>query len=140
MRRLPLWLLLLAAALAASAGQTRGDEPDTDGDGWTDAQEIALATRADAWCPYGRGSDPPKRLHPVTLEGWSEGSWPPDLTNDGRVNVGDLLVYNWWITTHSDHPDGTLKAPLVRLDLNRDGHINVSDWLLVAQDMGRRCQ
>ncbi len=66
--------------------------------------------------------------------GCGTGAWPPDINNDGRVNIGDVLQYK-------DSISATLgdSAYKPRLDLVFDGYINMGDVLVVGQYLLQTC-
>lgn len=133
--------VVAAFALVVAANIILADEPDSDGDGWTDAQELRLGTASNLWCPREVGADHHRvPLNPFTLEGWNMGAWPPDFSNNGIVNGQDLLYFNRWLSVTSDMPDGKLKVPIVRLDLSGNGVINGQDMLYLNKDMSKRCE
>jgi len=60
--------------------------------------------------------------------------WPPDFNDDGRVNLGDILVFR----PHFNTLSGQL-AYGQRWDLNRDGRINLDELLVLRPYFNTRC-
>ncbi len=89
---------------------TDGDEftndidEDDDCDGWSDEDEGFMRTDPLNACPFDENHD----------------AWPPDVNNDGRVNILDVLRYK-----------PVLRGPYDRrYDVNTDGAINILDVLI----------
>jgi Bacterial TSP3 repeat len=63
--------------LDSGSDSCRGSPADTDGDGWSDASEAMIGTNPNQRCGVN--------------------AWPPDITNDGLVDINDIAsVANWY--------------------------------------------
>jgi len=98
--------------------------PDTDGDGFTDYQEVYLGTDPTGDCPDDPG------VHDA---------WPLDMNMDRLINLGgDIAAY-------IGHMGATAGPPpsanwVQRLDLNADGDINLGgDVVKYVGKMGAEC-
>ena len=85
---------------------------DADGDGFTNGAERYYGADLLASCP--RDS--------------STAAWPPDLTNDGKVTVTDILALV-----------RNLRSPDPRYDLSRDGTVTAIDVLIGISHFGKAC-
>ena len=86
---------------------------DTDCDGYTDAVEAVVGTDPADGCPDDGSHD----------------AWPPDIDNNARVNVLDILLFKPAFSGPYDP----------RYDLNADQAINVLDTLLYKPLLGASC-
>jgi len=86
---------------------------DMDGDGWTNGAEAVIGTDPADACP----DDP------------SDNAWPPDVNNDAKVNILDVLSFKGPISGAYDS----------RYDLNADSAINILDVLLYKPLIGMDC-
>ncbi len=91
---------------------------DSDGDGFTDGIENFVGTSPIKACSL-----------PGNLS-----AWPPDINNDGRVNLVDLSR----IAQAYGSRTGQARYR-VRLDLNADGRINILDLTIAANFYGKTC-
>jgi hypothetical protein len=87
---------------------------DSDHDGFPDSVEAFL------------GTDPTQACGP--------NSWPPDLNNDGKVTLSDVLAYS-----PSFNSAVTSTSYDARLDLNDDGRVNLSDVLGLSPYFNKAC-
>jgi hypothetical protein len=100
------------------------DDPDDDGDQFTDDIEAYLSTDSCDACPDVLGADD---------------AWPLDINIDTYVTVvGDVLKYSGRIGSHGP-PDPSPKW-LQRLDLNKDNYLTVvGDVLKFSGKVGSHC-
>lgn len=91
---------------------------DTDNDGFSDTIELKIGTSPQSACPLSS----------------SDNAWPPDVNNDGRVDIKDFSVMRsrMW----SNKGDYRYKA---RLDLNSDNKINNADVDIYKRYFGKTC-
>lgn len=89
------------------------DDPDDDNDAYGDIVEVSIGTDPLDACP----DDP------------SDDAWPPDINNDGAVNVLDIYLYKGPIYGSYDR----------RFDLNADGGVNVLDLWMYRSVIGMSC-
>ena len=99
------------------------DEPnpaddDDDNDGSPDTYENWMATDSLDACPDD-GNDP---------------AWPPDMDNNQRVTIGDVLMYRYVIG--GDLGEWNYDR---RFDLNGEGHITIGDVLFYRSWIGQSC-
>jgi hypothetical protein len=96
------------------------DQPDSDGDGFSDTLEIYLGTDPLDACP----DDP------------SDPAWPPDIDNDGAISITyDVFAFNGRIGATPGSP-----AWWQRLDLDGDGVISITgDVFLYRTKIGWTC-
>jgi hypothetical protein len=87
---------------------------DSDHDGFPDSTEAFL------------GTDPTQACGP--------NSWPPDINNDGKVTLSDVLAYS-----PSFNSAVTSTSYDARLDLNDDGRVNLSDVLGLSPYFNKAC-
>ena len=64
----------------------------------------------------------------------SSSTWPPDLNNDGRANISDVLKYSPVFNTTGPNPPYKK-----RYDLNADNKINISDVLKFSPFFNQSC-
>ncbi len=91
---------------------------DSDGDGFTNANELYIGTDPYDDCPDGTWDD----------------AWPVDINNDTRCNILDVLLFKPHLGCSVG--DGCYDN---RLDLNADGIINILDVLLFKPLLGMQC-
>jgi hypothetical protein len=66
-----------STVLDSGSDSCRGSPTDTDGDGWSDASEAMIGTNPNQRCGVN--------------------AWPPDITNDGLVDINDIAsIANWY--------------------------------------------
>lgn len=82
---------------------------DADGDTFPDSTEIRIGT------------------DPVAAT-----SWPFDMDNNGRVDIADLLQFNWGLGKRSIDVGFNR-----RLDINVDGRVDAADLLLYRKVLGK---
>lgn len=87
--------------------------PDTDGDGFTDAAEVYFGTDRLDNCP----------------DNSSDAAWPPDMDNNRRVNILDMLLFKPKLWGSYDR----------RYDLDVNGTVNILDVLLYKPILGQQC-
>jgi Bacterial TSP3 repeat/Dockerin type I domain len=87
---------------------------DTDCDGFTNAQELFVGTDPNRACGVN--------------------AWPPDINNDLKVNLSDVLKYVPVFNSSAPGPPYN-----VRYDLNGDSKINLSDVLMFVPFFNRSC-
>ena len=90
------------------------DDPDCDGDAFSDFIEVFI------------GTDP--------LSSCGVASWPPDFNDDGVVTIVDVLVLK--ASFGSTDPDPGYE---IRHDLNADGGITIADVLALKPIFGLSC-
>jgi uncharacterized repeat protein (TIGR01451 family) len=95
---------------------------DDDCDGFTTAIENFV------------GTDPLVACGGTALPDGSSSTWPPDLNNDGRVNLNDVLKYAPVFNTIGPGPPYKK-----RFDLNADNRINLNDILKLAPFFNQSC-
>jgi subtilisin len=123
-----LWLQETAADLGTAGRDTlygfglvdvrslaSGGTDDSDGDGYTDAVETFMGTDPLDSCPDSRYDD----------------AWPPDVNNDGKVNIQDPLRYKYKLAPNNPYDR--------RYDLNTDGTVNIQDVSLYKYLIGSTC-
>ena len=88
-------------------------DEDDDNDGFTDGEERWISTDELADCATDYGTD----------------AWPPDIDNNTRVNILDVLLYKPKLTGAYD----------ARYDLNADRKVNILDVLLYKPELGASC-
>jgi hypothetical protein len=84
-------------------------DDDDDGDGWSDTAEGFIRTDPLSACPIDDHHD----------------AWPPDVNNDGSVNILDILGYK----------------PIINgaYDRRYDSKVNILDVLLYKTLLGKSC-
>lgn len=88
-------------------------DKDSDHDGFLDSKELYFGTNPNNACK-------------------GHLSWPPDMTDDGKVDSEDLVLINRQI--------GTSKLPSQnRYDLNQNGLIDQADVAVVQSFLGKNC-
>jgi hypothetical protein len=99
-------------------------DSDDDDDGFEDWRENWMGTDSLDACP----------------DGADDRAWPPDLNNDGVVNVLDLNGYRVTIGTDlGEGPTAEGRYYDRRFDLNADGSVNVLDLMAYRPVMGMWC-
>lgn len=93
--------------------------PDSDGDGFTNAEEDYI------------GTDP---LDACTDEPGDADAWPPDINSDTWVNLFDLME----IVPHLPSALGDPKYDS-RVDMNVDGRISIFDIMTLVPFLGTQC-
>ncbi len=88
-------------------------DEDDDGDGWSDANEGFIRTDPLNACPLDAYHD----------------AWPPDISNDGSVDILDVLRYKPVVRGLYDR----------RYDLNADGNGDILDVLLYKPLINTSC-
>ncbi len=95
-------------------GVNNCDDPDDDGDGYSDAVEAYIGTAPLAGCPWVVG------VHPA---------WPPDFDNSQAVDIVDVLQLK-----------PVFGSPSARHDLDASGgNINIVDVLRLKPVFGTSC-
>lgn len=89
------------------------DDPDDDNDAYSDIVEVNIGTDPLDDCP----DDP------------SDHAWPPDINNDGAVNVLDIMRYREPLHGPYDR----------RYDLNADGSVNILDVMQYRDWINATC-
>jgi uncharacterized repeat protein (TIGR01451 family) len=95
---------------------------DSDCDGFSDTIENFV------------GTDPLVACGGTALPDGSSSTWPPDLNNDTRANISDVLKYSPVFNT-----TGPGLPYLKRYDLNGDNRINISDVLKFSPFFNQSC-
>lgn len=118
------WLVFAPANFLPSLAATGGGHSssdvgavsrlDTDGDGFSDAVELFVATDPAAGC--------------------GPGAWPPDFNDDSNVSIADVLA----LAPGFGSATGDARYAS-RLDLNADGKISIADVLLLKPSFGTTC-
>jgi hypothetical protein len=105
---------------ADTDGDGLGDacDEDDDNDGFADDRELYLGTDPLDACP----DDP------------SDDAWPPDISNNTRVNLFDIMEF----VLHFPSALGDPKYDN-RVDLNADGRINIFDVMTLVPLLGTQC-
>jgi hypothetical protein len=98
-------------------------DTDDDNDGFLDSAENWMGTDSLDACPDDRGDD----------------AWPPDINNDGRVNIQDLARF-WPIGSELGGSGVKDYRYDRRYDLNGDAKIDVRDLAKIKAYMGRSCR
>jgi hypothetical protein len=91
---------------------------DTDGDGFGNCVETYLGADPLDDCPDDASDD----------------AWPPDITNDTRCNVVDVLRFKGHVQTKVGEPGYD-----PRLDLNADGALDALDIVLMKPYLNTQC-
>jgi Thrombospondin type 3 repeat/Cohesin domain/Dockerin type I domain len=95
---------------------------DPDCDGFTTAIENFV------------GTDPNVACGGTAIPDGSSSTWPPDLNNDGKANIADVLKYIPVFNTMAPGPPYNK-----RYDLNADGKINIADVLKFMPFFNQSC-
>ena len=69
----------------------------------------------------------------------NDDAWPPDIKNDGEVDILDVLKFKWVLGSHlggSGPKDHTYNR---RYDMNADGEIDILDVLKLKPFFGKTC-
>jgi Dockerin type I domain len=98
------------------------DNSDSDLDGFSDRVESFI------------GTDPLVACGGTALPDGSSSTWPPDMNNDGRANISDVLKYIPVFNTTGPNPPYKK-----RYDLNADNKINISDVLKFIPFFNQSC-
>ena len=91
---------------------------DIDGDGFDENSELFSGTDPRYDCPVFSGHD----------------AWAPDVNNDGRVTIADVLLLKTPFGSQSGQPNYTARA-----DFSADGRVTIADVLLMKDPFGTQC-
>ena len=103
---------VLVAVVGSQAGTVSGEPIDSDGDGFSDADEEFIGTD-----PFDDCADVPV-----------DDAWPPDLNNDQRVNLMDILKFKGLLNDEAKYkPRYDLYMPGYMLGQEDKNKINILD-------------
>ncbi len=96
--------------------------PDVDCDGWPDSREAYV------------GTDNSRRCNQTQAVNDETDAWPPDLNDDVRVSMADLVTFGAHWNAFAGQP-----AFAARWDLNQDGAVNISDVVSMGTQYNTVC-
>ena len=122
----------------AGVAQPCNDGVDNDADGQTDEADSGCTGASDI---DGDGFDENAELymgtspwHACTAAPGKHDAWPPDVNNDGRVTIADVLALKSAFGAQTGDSNYT-----ARLDLTADGRISIADVLIMKDPFGSSC-